>query len=491
MTTMARVFEVDQAKRRIVGLAVPYNEPTHVAGMDGVYSQFAQGSIRIPADPTRVKLRVSHKPGTDIGYAVTLTEDARGLWATFSVGRGADGDQALQKAADKVWDGLSIGLRDGARHETRRGIRHFLSAELAEISLTPDPAFGSARVAAVAMQAAKGTTMTSPYVFDTVTGRFSAGRHDFSTDLIAASRGDQTAQRRAIEFLQQQFAVISSDVTAIIPNGHRPDAYADQRGRTYPLWTATGRGVLDNTAPFTIPKFGTEADLIDDHTEGETPEDGTFTVTGQLVEPTLMSGICKITREVWDAGGSPRVSDLIYNRMLAGYLEAIERSVPTALAAAAGSITNIDLTAGAADETLVDQILDHLAALQFVNGASQFTLTALHVDLYRKLAAAKGTDGHKLLKTLGPVNTPGQVGQTLDLGGLPGVPHWALGPAAETTSNSWLIDPAAVASWASTPQRLEFHTEVSNVYLGIWGYRAAAVTDPAGVRQITYSPTAP
>jgi hypothetical protein len=30
--------------------------------------------------------------------------------------------------------------------------------------------------------------------------------------------------------------------------------------------------------------------------------------------------------------------------------------------------------------------------------------------------------------------------------------------------------------------------EVANVYIGLWGYKATAISDIAGVREITYDP---
>jgi hypothetical protein len=115
------------------------------------------------------------------------------------------------------------------------------------------------------------------------------------------------------------------------------------------------------------------------------------------------------------------------------------------------------------------------------------------VDLYKALAAAVDSTGRKLLPQYGPTNANGQSRprfKSLDVAGYEFAPAWSLGATSSSSSNSWLIDPSSVHVWNSPPQRLEFQYRVAYVDLAIWGYKAAAVTDVAGVRQITYDPVA-
>lgn len=320
-----------------------------------------------------------------------------------------------------------------------------------------------------------------PYVFDSQTGQFSAGAHDFSADLVSASRGDADAHARAMEFIATQFAVTAGNVAAVNPNAHRADAYVEQRDYQHPLWDTCRNPPLPDGRPFTIPLFGSALDLVSDHTEGAAPADGAFTVTSSgVITPQPMSGAIEITRETWDAAGDPRVSGLIWGRMVAAYLDACEQALAAALTAAAGSITDIPLAAAGADAALVNQLLDAFPPLAFLRGGTRFQLAALHIDLHGRLAAAKDSAGRKLL-TRGP-------GQTLDLGGITGAPTWALGATSEESSNSWLIDPNAVHAWATPPQRLEFNSRVEYVDLAIFGYRAIKIADTTGLRQITYTP---
>ena len=143
-------FSVDQQARTISGLAVPYGV---TARKNGRTYQFSQGSLSWTT-PSRVKLHIRHDHSQAVGKATVLDDRPDGLYATFQVARTPEGDRALVLAADGVYDGLSIGLRDDAQFSLVDNIHHSRQGNaLAEISLTPDPAFDSARVSAVVAEA--------------------------------------------------------------------------------------------------------------------------------------------------------------------------------------------------------------------------------------------------------------------------------------------------------------------------------------------------
>ncbi|MFD4355827.1 hypothetical protein ACFWPX_24975 [Nocardia sp. NPDC058518] len=110
---------------------------------------FAPGAIELPADLGRVKLYRDHRDqygiGTPVGWMTRAESRPDGLYATFAIGVGPDGDQALQDAQG-VRDGLSIeinGQMDRAPDGTVR------RAQLAAVALVPTPAFADARVLTV------------------------------------------------------------------------------------------------------------------------------------------------------------------------------------------------------------------------------------------------------------------------------------------------------------------------------------------------------
>lgn len=139
-------FKVDLESRTIRGLAVPYGASA-VSG--GRRWSFSKGSLKFD-DVSRVKFLDGHDWSKPIGRAVSLEETDAGLIATFKVVATPAGDEALLMASDLVKDGLSIGVALGGEYEERDGVMHALSAPLAEVSLTPCPAFDSARVTQVA-----------------------------------------------------------------------------------------------------------------------------------------------------------------------------------------------------------------------------------------------------------------------------------------------------------------------------------------------------
>ncbi len=143
-------FEVDVEARTIFGLVIPWGA---VSGMNrGNRYRFASGTVELPADPSRVKLRLRHEGGTELAYATEFVDSPPGLrpglWARFKVARTPAGDEALQMAADKVWDGLSAGLRAESIFDYSRvpGPVDAVRAILGEVSLTPDPSFTDSRV---------------------------------------------------------------------------------------------------------------------------------------------------------------------------------------------------------------------------------------------------------------------------------------------------------------------------------------------------------
>ncbi len=335
-------------------------------------------------------------------------------------------------------------------------------------------------------------TEPMPYRFDR-RGNLTAGAFDFSTDLHAwFTDHDQAAHDRAMEFIRARFDVATGDVNELNPTVNRPDMYVDQRQYRFPIWNAISKGTLGSITPFTFPKFNSASGLVGNHTEGVEPTSGTLTTTSQTVTPTAVSGKAKITREVWDQGGNPQVSNLIWQKMEQGWYEALEAFAVATLDAA--TPTAIALTAGAVDDALVDELTAALTLLQFVRGGFSMDMAPTQVDLYKALAAAEDSTGRPLLPPVGPMNSVGTA-QTryagLDVNGVLFTPAWALAATGSVVASSYLFDRAVVHGWASTPQRLDITmTEVAHVYIGLWGYKAAAISDIAGVREITYDPVA-
>jgi HK97 family phage prohead protease len=333
-----------------------------------------------------------------------------------------------------------------------------------------------------------------PYRFDS-TGNLRAGTHDFSSDLVAASKGDMTAKDRAESFVAQAFDVDRTDVAGLNPNRNRPDLWVDQRTYRYPVWEAINKGTLADSTPFVIPKFNSASGLVAAHTEGVEPTPGTYTATTQTITPTAVSGKVEITREAWDQGGNPQMSGLIWRQMEKAYYEALEaRGVAVLDAATPTALNTFTAGGGTGKATLVAQLVAGLAGLQFVRGGFSMDNAFLQIDLYKDLLAAVDTAGRPLYPALGPANTWGQAGNrfgSIELApGVTGYPSWALAASGAVPASSYIFDSDSVHGWATAPRRLNFEYRVAYVDVAIWGYGAAAITDINGVREISYDPVA-
>jgi len=340
-----------------------------------------------------------------------------------------------------------------------------------------------------------------PYQFDRG-GNFQATENVFSADLRDMQlSGDlygngTDAGKRVMGLLSATFAVSSGNVSTVNPTIQRPDLYVDQRDYMYPLWNAINKGTPPNgVQPFAFPKFNTASGLVGDHTEGTEPASGAFTTTNQTVTPTPLSGKASITREVWDMGGNPAVSTLIFNQMVRGYREGLESATATFLNTLTAA-TDINLGVAVVDDALADAWEQALAGLAFTRGYD-FSVFAIEQVLYQKFVACEDTTGRPLFPILNPTNANGSSDvrfRQLNLSGVVGTPSWALASTAGSPNNSWLFDPTTVHGWATTPQRLEFagttaagaYGPVAMVDIAIWGYKALANSDIAGVRQVIY-----
>ena len=159
-----------------------------------------------------------------------------------------------------------------------------------------------------------------PYTFDRGGNFVPDNRHDFSTDLHAmAQAGDNFGTgtefgKRVMGILKAEFATLTGDINELNPTIDRPDMYVDQRDYRVPLWESINKGAPPNgVQPFRFPKFNASSGLIGPHAEGVEPVAGAFTTTDQTVTPAALSGKATLTREVWDRGGNPAVSTLVYN----------------------------------------------------------------------------------------------------------------------------------------------------------------------------------
>lgn len=351
-----------------------------------------------------------------------------------------------------------------------------------------------------------------PYRYD-MRGNLRPGTHDFSTDLLLASSPDRTsdpaASNRVAAWLEyalgddphpgrleapgtaNQFAITPANVVNLNYPQNKPDLYVDQLDYLYPMYDAMNKGTLDVVTPFVVPKFNSSSGLVADHVTGTEPTPGAFTATAQTITPSALSGKVEITREAFDQGGNPQMSGLIWKQMVRAWYEGLEAAAQAFLVANAASIPDIALGVAVTDAAMDQALAAAISALQFIRGGDRYGKIFTQIDLYQKLIKAVDTTGRPMYPTFGAMNASGTVDPSqnyINVRGKTFVPAWATAATGSVAASSWMFDNEVVCLWASTPQRIDLQWRVAWVDMGIWGYKALAITDFTRTRELIYDP---
>jgi HK97 family phage prohead protease len=174
---LQRAFKAQLETRegRIVeGCCVPYGEPTQVADPPAFvpyFEMFEPGAFRKQLRAAdKVELRYEHRDSLadSIGVCRELHEEAAGLFGTFSIHRGAFGDQALELVREGILPGFSVEFSDRYTHPKRtpEGTVVRSNCLLHCVSLTRTPAFAGAQVVAVRSRKALLAQLEVPEIDD-------------------------------------------------------------------------------------------------------------------------------------------------------------------------------------------------------------------------------------------------------------------------------------------------------------------------------------
>jgi HK97 family phage prohead protease len=148
----AQDFQVDTSRRTITGLLLPWGK---VANNGFAKWRFTEESVSW-SEVNRIKLNLDHDSSSAslVGVATRLQSGSRGLMGTFKVGRGPEGDRALEKAEDGILDGFSVEVDfedfDSWQPDpTDESVRLVRQSTLRGVALTGTPAFDDARLTSV------------------------------------------------------------------------------------------------------------------------------------------------------------------------------------------------------------------------------------------------------------------------------------------------------------------------------------------------------
>lgn len=147
LTFADQPMTAETGRRLIRGLVAPFD----IYGMTSAGKvRIRRDAIRLPDDLSRVKLINRHSDDAravaiPVGHAVAAEFTDTGLFMTFRVAAGADGDRVLAEAADKTNDGLSVEMVRVQAHGDE-----ITAGDLTAVATVPMPAFSDSRVIDVA-----------------------------------------------------------------------------------------------------------------------------------------------------------------------------------------------------------------------------------------------------------------------------------------------------------------------------------------------------
>ena len=149
LTFSGSIEAVDGSERRVIaGKIAPYGEVGYTSAGKVV---FAKNSITA-AEPSKVKLLMSHDNSQVIGRMQSMQSDDSGLYASFKVSASSKGNDAILLAQEQLMDGLSVGVEVTAS-KPEKDYLLVTAAILREVSLVETAAFQSAAVQKIAAQA--------------------------------------------------------------------------------------------------------------------------------------------------------------------------------------------------------------------------------------------------------------------------------------------------------------------------------------------------
>ncbi|UVK60158.1 major capsid and protease fusion protein [Arthrobacter phage SerialPhiller] len=152
----AGLLTASASARTISGAIVEYGAVGHTSLGPTI---FLPGSISAPSPLSKVKMLVQHDTERSVGFLTELTDDGVKPFASFSVPAGAEGDDALTKAANGTRDSFSVGVHVTEYTFDDEGNLIVHASTLKETSLVTIPAFENALVHDVAASR-KDLTMT-------------------------------------------------------------------------------------------------------------------------------------------------------------------------------------------------------------------------------------------------------------------------------------------------------------------------------------------
>ena len=538
LTFSGNVEAVDSGERRIIsGKIAPYGEIGYTSAGKVV---FAEGSI-VAAEPSRVKLLMSHDNSKPVGRMQSITSAKDGLYASFKVSSSSRGTDAILLAQEQLMDGLSVGVEVTAS-KPEKDYLLVTAATLREVSLVESAAFASAAVQKIAAQAgempvdAALSTSTKVTTTNTVINTTTTETETETESEAAVTTAPDQSAPEAVDATEQAAPTVEAARKIILPS-----ALNSQRLRTPITSMATYtehkiKAALGNdesklyvTAAddsfSTNPAFNPtqylsefvsntnfDTPMINALSQGTLPNSGmTISVPSLVTSAGGQSGVAPVVTVEAEAGAVQNTGMVTqylsgtvkkYSGMNTISVELLERSDPNfyaeltnqlqrAYSLATDAAVIADVVAGGVQGTAVAATSAGIISYVSTESANIYKNTSYFARNYvagpsqwSLLMGATDSTGRPIYNAAAPMNSGGLSTPTSIRGNVLGLDLYVDHQMVSTTidDSAFIVAPEAMTVYRS-PQAYMSVNVVSNlqVQVAIYGFMATIVKMPNGL----------
>jgi HK97 family phage prohead protease len=518
LTFSGSIQAVDSGERRIIaGKIAPYGEIGNTSAGKVV---FAPGSITA-ANPSKVKLLMSHDNGQVIGRMQTMQADDDGVYASFKISASTKGNDAILLAQEQLMDGLSVGVEVTAS-KPEKDYLLVTAAVLREVSLVETAAFQSAAVQKIAASESEPVEVTNQSTDNeseaTVSTAPETPNEDKTEEAAAPSveaarpiirpsalnsqsvrtpiinMGSYTEHKikAALGNDDSKLYVTAADDSFATNPGFNPTQYLSE----FPTNTRFGTPTIDACSQGVLPPTGMTINVPSLVTSvaggtGVAPvvtveaEAGNVQNTG-MEAPFLTgtvskySGMNTLSVELMERAGYPGFYSELTQQLQNAYLTAIDTAALTALLAA-----GTNATAETADSAGIIDYTAQAASLIYKNTGYFAQNYIANPAQYQALLGAVDTTGRPIYNAIQPMNAAGQVAPSSIRGNVLGLDLYVDKNFTETAfddNSAVILAPEAFTVYRS-PQAFMSVNVVSNlqIQVAIYGFMATIAKMPYGV----------
>ena len=498
------IREVNDEKREITGLAVPYGQVTEI----GTYKEmFERGAFD---DDTEATLFYGHDHragGLPIGKLISSRNTDEGFEVTARISQTPKGDEVYALLRDGVLKSFSVGF-EPVKHQTKDGVVVRTKANLKEVSIVPMPAYVGASIAEVRENNNnKEIEMTENNINSEVVELREAFSDLERKVAVLNERGNE------IEVAGSQFRSYGELVAALggAPGyeGRKGEAikeiraytggtFADNDNATRPAWIASQLKLVEEKRPVLglfkkgqMPSSGMSIDypVVSGvaGTVGEQVAEGddlpyleVTTGTASVAIKTY-GGYTSLSRQEIERS-EVGMLDLNLRHLVNQYAKATETAVRNALTGATGTNTgtlSADTAAG-----WIDLVTDSAALIEDNSKGASAEFVLVSRDVFKRLAHMVDSSGRPMFVINGDgVNSLGNVnlrGVSANVAGFPVVVGTAL-PA-----NSLYVASSEALTVFEDPFKSLQDENIINLTkdFSVYGYLAVGVTNPLAIVKV-------